>query len=282
MQGCGNDFVVINTIEQPLEPTPELIRQLANRHFGVGCDQVLLIGESNIEGVDFSYRIFNSDGGEVNNCGNGARCFARYVVEKGLTMKNPITVSTASTLLQLSIGEDNWVTVDMGVPVFDSIAIPLAIDSDDSKDPRATSDSAEVSLYRATADGTEFEFSALSLGNPHAVVVVQELRDLDIQTPARQIQALPLFPESVNVGFMQVASPQQIKLRVYERGAGETLACGSGACAAVVAGHLRGLLAADVSVTLPGGTLHIAWAGRDQPVLMSGPAEFVYEGEIEL
>ena len=269
MHGLGNDFVVIDAVNQSINLSPENIRFLADRHFGVGCDQLLLVERPVNANADFKYRIFNADGGEVAQCGNGARCFARFVRDKGLSEKDEITVDTDAGQLVLRFDGEGLITVNMGVPRHAPEQIPLLMP-------------AESLLYRAEVGGGPVEFSAVSMGNPHAVISVDDVALAPLETIGAQLERHELFPERVNVGFMQVVNRWQIKLRVYERGAAETLACGSGACAAVVAGIERDLLDNNVSVRLPGGELKIEWTGRGHPVMMSGPAVSVYEGQIQL
>lgn len=273
MHGLGNDFMVLDMISHPVTLSPQRIRQLADRHFGVGFDQLLLIKPPSSPEVDFDYRIFNGDGEEVEHCGNGARCFARFVHEKGLTDRNPIRVGTVNRVLELGITDDGLVTVDMGSPIFNPADIPF----------RA---SAPARVYRRTLelDGVplDVEFSALSMGNPHAVLIVDDVERAPVQAIGAALGAHPDFPAGVNVGFMEINSTNQVKLRVFERGAGETLACGTGACAAVVAGRTRGLLDAEVHLSLRGGELTVSWVGQTAPVLMTGPANTVFEGNFEL
>ena len=269
MQGLGNDFVVIDAMHQRVELSPEQIRHLANRHFGIGCDQLLLVEKAQHAHSDFRYRIFNSDGGEVEQCGNGARCFARYVRAKGLTDKSEITVETMKGLLVLTIRPDNQVTVNMGVPNFRPTEIPFTVP-------------AQATHYALHVGADTLRIGAVSMGNPHAVTQVDDIQSAPLATLGPLIEQHSAFPQRVNAGFMQVESPTTIAVRVYERGAGETLACGSGACAAMVIGRLWGLLEETVHVRLTGGTLIISWPGEGQPVMMTGPAEFVFEGSIEL
>ena len=269
MHGLGNDFVVIDAIGQNIDLTAEQVRFIADRHFGVGCDQLLLVERPVRENADFKYRIFNADGGEVAQCGNGARCFARFVRDKKLTDKDEVTVDTNAGQLLLRFIDGGLITVNMGVPRHAPEQIPLLI-------------SDEALLYSVEIDGSVVKFSAVSMGNPHAVIRVNDVGDAPIEVVGARLEHHHLFPQRVNVGFMQVVNRQRIKLRVYERGAAETLACGSGACAAVVAGIEQGLLDNNVSVGLPGGDLLIEWAGRGQPVFMSGPAVSVYEGQIRI
>lgn len=269
MHGLGNDFVVIDAISQDINLTSEQVRFIADRHFGVGCDQLLLVERPVRENADFKYRIFNADGGEVAQCGNGARCFARFVRDKKLTDKDEVTVDTNAGQLLLRFIDGGLITVNMGVPKHAPEQIPLLIND-------------EALLYSVEIDGGDVKFSAVSMGNPHAVIRVNDVGDAPIEVVGARLERHHLFPQRVNVGFMQIVNRQRIKLRVYERGAAETLACGSGACAAVVAGIEQGLLDSNVSVGLPGGDLLIEWAGRGQPVFMSGPAVSVYEGQIRI
>jgi len=268
MHGTGNDFVVIDGVRQNISLSPEQLRLLADRHFGVGCDQILLVEKPRHKEADFRYRIFNADGGEVEQCGNGARCFVRFVHERGLTSKREIVVETGSGLISPRLEEDGRVTVNMGAPVFDPERIPFA-------GLGAVSEPLEVA-------GETLEISALSMGNPHAVQVVADVEHAPVAKLGPLIEQHPRFPRRVNAGFMQVKDRSHIRLRVYERGSGETLSCGTGACAAVVAGIRRGLLDSPVSVATRGGLLTIAWNGEDTPVLMTGPAITVFEGEINL
>jgi len=269
MQGLGNDFVVIDAMHQRVELTAAQYRRLADRHFGIGCDQILLIEPPRLGLTDFHYRIFNADGSEVEQCGNGARCFARFVHDKGLSRKQQIPVGTAAGRILLTLEPDGLVTVDMGVPILEPAAIPFHAAA------RA------LSYPLQLADAT-LPIGAVSMGNPHAVLQVEAVDSAPVAEFGPQIERHPDFPQRVNVGFMQWLDRQHIKLRVYERGAGETLACGTGACAAVVVGRLQGLLEQRVEVSLPGGELVIEWQGEDAPVMMSGPAETVFEGGIEL
>lgn len=269
MHGLGNDFVVIDATREPVELTPERVRRIADRHFGVGCDQLLVVEPPSQAGVDFRYRIFNADGGEVEQCGNGARCFVRFVHDKGLTAKREIRVETRAGIIAPRLEDDGQVTVDMGVPVLEPARIPFLSDSDAVVQP-------------LDVDGLMVPITAVSMGNPHAVQVVADVDAAPVAIQGPLIERHPRFPARVNAGFMQVVSPSRIRLRVFERGAGETLACGTGACAAVVAGILRGLLRSPVRVQTRGGELEIAWAGGDAPVMMTGPAVTVFEGEMML
>ena len=269
MHGLGNDFVVLDGIRQHLSLTAEQLRHLADRHFGVGCDQILLVEEPTQSGVDFRYRIFNADGGEVEQCGNGARCFVRFVHDKGLTAKTTIRVETSSGVIEPRLLDNGLVTVDMGAPRFAPAEIPFAAE-------------AEAPTYALKVGQHVLDIAVLSMGNPHAVLRVNDLDSAPVDILGAAIESHARFPQRVNAGFMQVLTPHDIRLRVYERGAGETLACGTGACAAAVAGIRQGWLQSPVSVHTRGGDLVIEWAGKGQPVTMTGPAETVFEGEIEL
>lgn len=270
MHGLGNDFVVIDATREPVVLSPARVRAIADRHFGVGCDQLLVVEPPSQPDVDFRYRIFNSDGSEVEQCGNGARCFVRFVHDKGLTEKRSIRVETCAGLIEPRLEDDGLVTVDMGVPVLDPSRVPFV------------SDSSDVVQALELEDGTRIAITAVSMGNPHAVQVVADVDVAPVGEVGPQVEHHPRFPARVNAGFMQVVDAGHIRLRVYERGAGETLACGTGACAAVVAGVLRGLLESPVRVQTRGGELTIAWGGSGTPVLMTGPAVTVFEGEIDL
>jgi diaminopimelate epimerase len=269
MHGAGNDFVVLDGIRQDVALSPEQIRLLADRHFGVGCDQILLVEQAQHPEADFRYRIFNADGGEVEQCGNGARCFVRFVHDKKLTHKREIVVETKSGLIAPRLEEDGRVTVNMGAPIFAPERIPFVSDSD-------------AVVQALDVAGSTIEITAVSMGNPHAVQVVADAHAAPVAEQGPLIESHPRFPRRVNAGFMQVVDRGHIRLRVYERGAGETLACGTGACAAVVAGIRRGLLDEQVNVATHGGVLTIRWAGEGQPVWMTGPALTVFEGEINL
>jgi diaminopimelate epimerase len=269
MHGLGNDFVVLEAMTQTITLSDAQVRRLADRRFGVGCDQVLLIEPPRAAGTDFYYRIFNADGGEVEQCGNGARCFLRYVLDHGLTTKREIRVGTGAGVIAPRLEKDGRITVEMGVPEFEPARIPFEAP-------------AQALTYELAVDGGRVEVSALSLGNPHAVQIVPDVERAPVASEGPLIERHPRFPQRVNAGYAQVVSRGRILLRVYERGSGETLACGSGACAAVVAGITRGLLDREVTVTTRGGDLGISWAGARKPVMMSGPAVTVFEGEIEL
>ena len=271
MHGLGNDFVVIDALSQKC---PDLSisqrRFLADRHRGIGCDQLLMVQESKSEGVDFKYRIFNSDGGEVSQCGNGARCFARFVYNKGLTQKKEIVVETNSGIITLTIEEaEEIVTVEMGAPEFDPKQIPFEVER-------------QVKVYDLIlSDARKVCLGVLSMGNPHAVMIVNDINTTDVALLGPMIESHRSFPERVNVGFMQVLNESEVIVRVYERGVGETQACGTGACAAVVHGIQVGLLDSKVKVNLTGGELDIVWVGQQAPVRMTGPAMHVFDGEIE-
>lgn len=269
MHGAGNDFVVLDGIHQKIELSPEQFRLLADRHFGVGCDQILVVEKSENKEADFRYLIFNSDGGEVEQCGNGARCFMRFVHDKKLTAKREIVVETHSGLISPRIEQDGRVTVNMGAPIFEPSQIPF--DGGNG----AASEPLEV-------EGKTLRISALSMGNPHAVQIVEDIEQAPVKELGPLIERHPRFPKRVNAGFMQIMNRQHIRLRVYERGAGETLSCGTGACAAVVAGIRRELLDSPVNVATRGGALTIAWDGDGSDVQMTGPAITVFEGEINI
>lgn len=269
MHGLGNDFVVLDGIRQTVLLTPAQLRHLGDRHFGVGCDQILLVEKTGNAEVDFRYRIFNADGGEVEQCGNGARCFVRFAHDQGLTDKREIRVETMSGVISPRLEADGNVTVDMGVPVFIPGEIPFISSTDDLVQTLMVGDE-------------EVAVTAVSMGNPHAVQVVKDVDTAPVSTQGPSIENHPRFPQRVNAGFMQIVGRQAIRLRVFERGAGETLACGTGACAAVVAGVARGLLDSPVCVTTRGGELMIAWGGKGTSVWMTGPAVTVFTGEIEL
>ncbi len=269
MHGLGNDFVVLDGINQAVALTPAQARHIADRHFGIGCDQILLVERATRDDADFRYRIFNADGGEVEQCGNGARCFVRFVHDKGLTDKTAIRVETASGLIEPRLLDNGQVRVDMGAPRFAPADIPFVAE-------------AEAPTYALKVGQHVVDIAALSMGNPHAVLRVNDLDSAPVDILGAAIESHPRFPQRVNAGFMQVLTAHDIRLRVFERGAGETLACGTGACAAAVAGIRQGWLASPVSVHTQGGDLVIEWAGVGQPVYMTGPAETVFEGEIEI
>ncbi len=274
MHGAGNDFVVVDSFSTPVSLTTAQIKKIANRHFGVGCDQLLLVEKTSTPNVDFRYRIFNADGGEVEQCGNGARCFVRFVHHKGLTQKNEIAVETASGLITLTLGEHNQVTVSMGAPRFEPADIPFIA-------------ATRQKTYALDLGEQTIEISAVSMGNPHAVTIVDDVDIAQVPELGPIIEAHASFPQRVNAGFMQIINPHEIKLRVYERGAGETLSCGTGACAAAVSGIQLGLLQSPVLVHARGGDLRIEWMGIDlngkaQTVMMTGDAEIVFEGSLDI
>ena len=269
MHGLGNDFVMIDAVSQTVTLTPDQVRRLADRRFGVGCDQLLLVEKAQHAGTDFRYRIFNADGGEVEQCGNGARCFARFVRDQGLTTKSEFAVETLAGIIYPKIEADGAVTVNMGVPRFEPRDVPFEA-------------GARQPVYDLDVEGAAVPVSVLSMGNPHAVQVVVDVERAPVATQGPKIEHHARFPKRVNAGYMQVLDRRHIHVRVWERGAGETLACGTGACAAVVAGRLRGLLDENVAVRVRGGTLQISWRGEGEPVWMTGPAVRVFEGEIDL
>jgi len=276
MHGLGNDFVVIDAISQNINLTSEQVSFIADRHFGVGCDQLLLVESPTSPDIDFKYRIFNADGGEVEQCGNGARCFALFVRKKNLTSKKKIIVETYTGIIILMVDEQEMVTVDMGLPVFDVKQLPFLPKDDDSQQ-----DNRYTLTIKTINDNETVEFSAVSMGNPHITLKVDDLDRYPVEEIGQILESHPGFPQRVNVGFMQILNQHQIRLRVYERGAGETQACGSGACAAVANAISRHWLASQVEVVLPAGSLHIQWQ-QGQSMMMTGPASFVYEGQIKL
>jgi len=276
MHGAGNDFVVIDAIHQKINFTPVQWQALADRRFGVGADQMLVVEKPQAAGVDFRYRIYNADGGEVEQCGNGARAFVKFVTEKGLTEKRSIKVETMSGVIEPMLEADGCITVDMGAPILAPEKVPF-----DANALQAEQQGANA-LWPLDINGKRVLFSVVSMGNPHAVQVVSDTEAAPVLTDGPLIEHHPRFPKRVNAGFMQIVDRHQIKLRVFERGAGETLACGTGACAAVVAGIQRGLLDSPVKVQTHGGELSVAWDGVDQPVKLTGPAVTVFEGEIEI
>ncbi len=279
MQGAGNDFVVLAETQTRLNLSAAQYRFLADRRFGVGADQILSVRPGQ-GGADFEYIIHNADGGEVEQCGNGARCFARFVVDKGLTAKKRIAVLTRAGLITPEVQDDGLVTVDMGAPVFEHAVIPFAPSPVIASAARPVGKSEQYALDLGAAG--QVAIAAVSMGNPHAVQVVADVDTAPVATQGPLIENHAAFPRRVNAGFMQVLHRGHIRLRVFERGAGETLACGTGACAAVVAGIRMGLLDNSVLVDTRGGQLRIQWGGLGQPVLMTGPAVTVFEGEIEL
>ena len=269
MHGAGNDFVVVDATRAPLALDAAGIRRLADRHLGIGFDQMLVVEPARNRDTDFYYRIFNADGGEVSQCGNGARCFVRFVHDKGLSVRNAIRVETRSGVIEPRLERDGRVTVNMGLPVFEPGRIPFLAEQ-------------LASTYELEVDGRRVEICAVSMGNPHAVQVVADVDAAPVASEGPLIECHVLFPDRVNAGYMQIVDRRHIKLRVFERGVGETLSCGTGACAAVAAGITRGLLDSPVKVYTRGGELEIAWMGAAQPVFMTGPAQSVFEGEIEV
>lgn len=269
MHGLGNDFVVIDGIHQAVALHSEQVRFLADRRWGIGCDQVLLVEAPQRADADFRYRIFNADGGEVEQCGNGARCFARFVRDRGLTDKEELCVETLAGLLRLRFQPDGQVSVDMGQPRLEPADAPFFA-------------TRRAARYLIAADGMDLEIGVVSMGNPHAVLLVEDVDQAPVAHLGPLLERHGRFPKRTNVEFMQIIAPDQIRLRVFERGVGETLACGSGACAAVVAGRLWGRLWPNVQVKLPGGELGVHWAGEGESVIMTGPATTVFEGWIEL
>ena len=269
MHGLGNDFMVIDGINQVVSLTAEQISNWSDRHFGIGFDQLLLVEKAQGADAIFKYRIFNADGGEVEQCGNGARCFARFVREKGLTDKTIIPVETNTGLLQLKMIDDTHVEVDMGIPNFEPAKIPVDADN-------------RVDSYQLEIEAHTVEFSALSIGNPHAVIVVENIDSAALETLGPELESHPFFPQKVNVGFIQIINRNEFRLRVYERGVGETQACGSGACAAMVAACQLDLIDTNATAHLTGGKLQLSWSGEGEPVMMTGDTAWVYEGEMEI
>ncbi|MEP4891204.1 MAG: diaminopimelate epimerase [Aliiglaciecola sp.] len=267
MHGLGNDFVVIDNVTQNVFFSKDKIQQLADRNFGIGFDQLLLVEPPYDPEQDFHYRIFNADGSEVAQCGNGARCFAKFVKIKGLTNRNKVVVSTKSGKIVLYLEKDGQVTVNMGRPIFEPAKIPLKANK-------------EEKIYLIRAQEKTFMVGSVSMGNPHCVLEVDDVQTADVENIGPLLESHDRFPENVNVGFMQIINENHIKLRVHERGAGETLACGTGACAAVAIGQIQGKLSKDVRVDLPGGTLKIRWQGKDNVLKMTGPAEHIFDGTL--
>ncbi|WP_136413457.1 diaminopimelate epimerase [Herbaspirillum sp. ST 5-3] len=276
MHGAGNDFVVIDAINQHIDFTPAQWKRLADRRFGVGADQMLVVEKPQATGVDFRYRIYNADGGEVEQCGNGARAFVKFVTDKGLTNKRAIKVETMAGVIEPTLEADGRITVDMGAPVLEPERVPF-----DAKGLQGNVEGSDT-LWPLDINGKTTWISVVSMGNPHAVQVVDVADTAAVELDGPAIELHPRFPKRVNAGFMQIVDRHQIKLRVFERGAGETLACGTGACAAVVAGIRRGLLDTPVKVSTRGGDLSISWEGEGAPVRLTGPAVSVFEGEIEI
>ncbi|MFT5502778.1 MAG: diaminopimelate epimerase [Gammaproteobacteria bacterium] len=271
MHGLGNDFMVIDAISQPFTPDATRIKKWSNRHTGIGFDQLLIVESAESNDVDFKYRIFNADGGEVTQCGNGARCFARFVRENNLTDKDIIKVETNAGLIQLELISATRVKVNMGVPRFEPQFIPLEL-----------TEQSNGESYQISIDQQEIHFNAVSMGNPHMVMQVDDVDLAQVESLGPMLESHPLFPERVNVGFMQIINPGRFKLRVFERGVGETRACGSGACAAMVVGRELGLLDPAAEAELSGGILNMEWHGRGNPVMMTGDTARIYEGQIEI
>lgn len=269
MHGTGNDFIVIDAVTNNIKLSPSKIKMLANRHFGIGCDQLLIVEAPTEHDIDFNYRIFNNDGSEVEQCGNGARCFAKYVRDRRLTARNPVRVSTLGGRYELTANKDNTYSVDMGAPIFEPEEIPF---NAQQRQPQ----------YKLETDGQSFDAWILSMGNPHAVIEVNDIDTAPVLEKGPVLESHPSFPNRANIGFMQIVSRTEIRLRVFERGAGETLACGTGACAAVAAGIKAGKLDNEVEVQLPGGKLKIHWPGEGQSVILSGPAKTVFHGQIRI
>jgi len=270
MHGLGNDFVVLDFTQAPQELSKAQAAHIADRKFGIGCDQILIVEQTSSKTADFRYRILNADGSEVSQCGNGARCFVRFVHEKGLSDKNPIVVETANGILKLkAIEGSNLVEVNMGQPCFDPKQIPL-------------NQTKQQTRYQVKVEDQTYDFAAVAMGNPHAVLLVDDIASAPVTDLGPKLEVHELFPERANIGFMQIKNRSNIALRVFERGVGETLACGSGACAAVVSGIQQGLLEQQVTVQLSGGKLEISWTGNDNEVFMTGPAETVYQGHLTL
>jgi diaminopimelate epimerase len=273
MHGLGNDFVVIDAVNQDVQLGPEQVRLIADRHFGIGCDQLLLVERPTVAAAEFRYRIFNADGGEVQQCGNGARCFARFVHDRGMTASTTIPVETAGGMIYLELEDDGQVTVDMGVPCFDPASLPFEAGNVAEEEPE---------YHQLLVNGEKYAIGAVSVGNPHAVLLVESVDQAPVATLGAAIESHERFPERVNVGFMEILDRAHIRLRVFERGAGETLACGTGACAAVAVGVHNSLLDHTVQVALKGGNLTIRWQGNGHTLFMTGPAQTVYEGKITL
>ncbi|MDB5909667.1 MAG: diaminopimelate epimerase [Massilia sp.] len=280
MHGAGNDFIVVDAISQRVDLSKEQWAKLADRRFGIGADQILVVQAPDTEGCDFRYRIFNNDGGEVEQCGNGARAFVKFVTEKGLSSQRAIRVQTMKGIIAPRLEEDGSITVDMGAPVLDPAQVPF--DAAGLGGWAEGNDTLWPLSIRQPAGSKTLFFSVVSMGNPHAVQVVDDVDSAPVLETGPLIEHHPRFPNRVNAGFMQVIDRHRIKLRVYERGAGETLACGTGSCAAVVAGIRRGLLDSPVLVSARGGELTVAWAGPGEPVYMTGPAVTVFEGEVTI
>ncbi|WP_288130033.1 diaminopimelate epimerase [Microbulbifer sp.] len=269
MHGLGNDFVMVDAITQRVKLSPEKIRALGDRHTGIGCDQILVVEAPRNPDMDFRYRIYNADGSEVENCGNGARCFARFVRDRRLTSKDSILVETAAGILQLNVQDRDQVSVDMGAPILEPQEIPFDADI-------------QAETYPLDVGGEVYNVGAVSMGNPHAVLLVEDVDTAPVDALGAAIECHPRFPQKVNVGFLQIEDRTRARLRVFERGVGETRACGTGACAAMVSARLRDLVDEELQIQLPGGTLTIHWPGPGEPVTMTGPATAVYHGQIVL
>ena len=267
MHGLGNDFMVLDLVTQSCDLTPELINSWSDRHFGIGFDQLLVVEAPDLPEVDFKYRIYNADGSEVEQCGNGARCFSRFVKMQGLTPKNTVVVETAGGIIELTLHDDNQVTVDMGIPNFTPASLPFTAD-------------VQADEYELELDQVTIKIGAVSVGNPHAVFIVDNVDTAPVAEYGPQIESHSRFPQRVNAGFLQIISPTHAKLRVFERGVGETQACGTGACAAMVVARRRGLLQENATIELSGGPLNISWQGEGSAIMMTGPTAHVFEGII--
>jgi len=273
MHGIGNDFIVLDHTKSPFKLNKELIQSLSHRQLGIGCDQLLVVENSTLKDVDFKYRIFNQDGNEVEQCGNGARCFYRFVKDKHLTDKASIRVETKSDVIELTEDDEHMIEVNMGEPIFNPKLIPFISDTEKNE--------YSISINLPDQKGL-INIAALSMGNPHAVITVEDINKAHVKTLGAYLESHALFPKRVNVGFMEIVTPHHIRLRVFERGVGETLACGTGACAAAVSGIKRQLLSTPVKVDMTGGSLSIDWKGDTNPVMMKGPAVTIFEGHIEI
>jgi len=273
MHGIGNDFIVLDHTKSPFQLTKEIIQSLSHRQLGIGCDQLLVVENSTLKDVDFKYRIFNQDGNEVEQCGNGARCFYRFVKDKHLTDKASIRVETKSDVIELTEDDEHMIEVNMGEPIFNPKLIPFISDTEKNE--------YSISIDLPDQKGL-INIAALSMGNPHAVITVEDINKAHVKILGAYLESHALFPKRVNVGFMEIVTPHHIRLRVFERGVGETLACGTGACAAAVSGIKRQLLSTPVKVDMTGGSLSIDWKGDTNPVMMKGPAVTIFEGDIEI
>ena len=273
MHGIGNDFIVLDHTKSPFQLTKEIIQSLSHRQLGIGFDQLLIVENSTLKDVDFKYRIFNQDGNEVEQCGNGARCFYRFVKDKHLTDKASIRVETKSGVIELTEDDEHMIEVNMGEPIFNPKLIPFISDTEKNE--------YSISIDLPDQKGL-INIAALSMGNPHAVITVEDINKAHVKTLGAYLESHALFPKRVNVGFMEIVTPHHIRLRVFERGVGETLACGTGACAAAVSGIKRHLLTTPVKVDMTGGSLTIDWKGNTNPVMMKGPAVTIFEGDIEI